>query len=143
MARKRQRAKDRKQKLRRENIPGSLDHVSGEVDRVEAEIVAGSHEPSVDEPYESPFGDGGTVVDDEQLGEGSGDVAAPSAKQKRSGFRVFTFLAACWAELQRVQWPNRRQTGQATAVVLGFVLFAGAFLGIIDVIAQRLIDFIL
>ena len=42
MARKRQRAKDRKQKLHRENIPGSLDHASGEVEGVEAAIVAGA-----------------------------------------------------------------------------------------------------
>ena len=34
-----------------------------------------------------------------------------------------------WAELQRVQWPDRRQVGQATAVVLGFVVIAGIYLG--------------
>ena len=42
MARNRQRAKDRKQKLHRENVPGSLDHASGEVEEVEAAIVAGA-----------------------------------------------------------------------------------------------------
>jgi preprotein translocase subunit SecE len=42
-----------------------------------------------------------------------------------------------------VQWPDRRQVGQATAVVLGFVVVAGAFLGVIDALAQRLVDLII
>jgi preprotein translocase subunit SecE len=42
-----------------------------------------------------------------------------------------------------VQWPDRRQVGQATAVVLGFVVVAGAFLGVIDALTQRLVDLIL
>ncbi len=42
--------------------------------------------------------------------------------------RALAFLRASWAELQRVQWPNRSQVSQATAVVLGFVAVAGALL---------------
>ena len=42
-----------------------------------------------------------------------------------------------------MDWPDRRQVGQATAVVLGFVVVAGAFLGLADVIAQKLVDLIL
>jgi preprotein translocase SecE subunit len=42
-----------------------------------------------------------------------------------------------------VQWPDRRQVGQATAVVLGFVVIAGAYLGLADAAAQKVIDFIL
>ena len=68
--------------------------------------------------------------------------AAPGAAQK-GGLRVIGFLTACWAELQRVQWPDRKQVGQATAVVLGFVVIAGAFLGLADVVAQRIVDLIL
>jgi preprotein translocase subunit SecE len=59
------------------------------------------------------------------------------------GFRFFNFLRASWAELKRVQWPDRRQVGQATAVVLGFVVVAGAFLGVVDALTQRLVDLIL
>ena len=47
------------------------------------------------------------------------------------------------AELKRVDWPNRRQVGQATTVVLGFVAVAGAFLGLADVVAQKIVDLIL
>ncbi len=62
---------------------------------------------------------------------------------RRGGSRLFNFFRACVAELKRVDWPNRRQVGQATAVVLGFVVVAGAFLGLADVIAQKIVDFIL
>ena len=46
-------------------------------------------------------------------------------------------------ELRRVQWPNRRQVGQATAVVLGFVVIAGGYLGLLDALWKPLIDAIL
>ncbi len=42
-----------------------------------------------------------------------------------------------------MQWPDRRQVGQATAVVLGFVVIAGAYLGLADAVAQRFVDLIL
>ena len=50
----------------------------------------------------------------------------PSGAPIRGGNRAIGFLRASWAELQRVQWPDRRQVTQATAVVLGFVAIAGA-----------------
>jgi preprotein translocase SecE subunit len=59
------------------------------------------------------------------------------------GNRVTAFLRASWAELQRVQWPDRRQVGQATAVVLGFVVIAGGFLGLADLLSQDLVNAIL
>ncbi|HVT77355.1 MAG TPA: preprotein translocase subunit SecE, partial [Acidimicrobiales bacterium] len=68
---------------------------------------------------------------------------AHRAATGRGGLRAIGFLRASWAELQRVQWPDRRQVFQATAVVLGFVIVAGAFLGVADFVAKRVIDFIL
>jgi preprotein translocase SecE subunit len=146
MARNRQRAKDRKQKLHRENIPGSLDHASGDVEEVEAAIVAGAEGRPVDDGDPELDGapefvpDAEEALDREQLSPGAADVASTRDK---SGSRIVNFLRACWAELQRVQWPDRRQVGQATAVVLGFVVIAGAFLGLADIVAQRIVDFIL
>jgi len=147
MARNRQRAKDRKQqKLHRDNIPGSLDHASGEVEEVEARIVAGAagipvEDDGVDIDTDPDFvPDAELALDREQIGHGAGDVATTKGA---SGSRLVNFIGACWAELQRVQWPDRRQVGQATAVVLGFVVIAGAFLGLADVLAQKLVDFIL
>jgi preprotein translocase SecE subunit len=146
MARNRQRARDRKQKLHRENIPGSLDNASGEVDEVEARIVAGA----AGIPVEDAGDDNGLQAEPEPELEDSldreqlvrGDGAAPPAR-RASGSRLVNFVRASWAELQRVQWPDRRQVGQATAVVLGFVVIAGAFLGAADFLAQKLVDFIL
>jgi preprotein translocase SecE subunit len=171
MARNRQRAKDRKQKLHRENIPGSLDHASGEVEEVEAAIVAGARgepvEPAaegvavddvedvevvvdaapledVDDEYADSERDAdAATVEHGRLGKGAGDLAVTPDAHKPAGFRVTNFFRACWAELQRVDWPDRRQVGQATAVVLGFVVVAGAFLGLADVVAQRIVDFII
>ena len=59
------------------------------------------------------------------------------------GPRFLQFLKASWAELQRVQWPDRRQVGQATAVVIGFVIIAGAYLGFADWVAKKIVDVIL
>ena len=72
-----------------------------------------------------------------------GEQALPGQPTPKGGGRFVSFLRASWAELQRVQWPNRRQVGQATAVVLGFVIIAGSFLGLVDVIAQEIVKFII
>ncbi len=57
--------------------------------------------------------------------------------------RIITFLGHVVDELRRVQWPDRRQTGQGTAVTLGFVVIAGGFLGLMDAIWKPLVDAIL
>jgi preprotein translocase SecE subunit len=59
------------------------------------------------------------------------------------GNRLFTFLTHVVDELRRVQWPDRRQVGQSTLVVLLFVILAGGYLGLLDAIWQPLIKAIL
>ncbi|MEA2368776.1 MAG: preprotein translocase subunit SecE [Thermoleophilaceae bacterium] len=59
------------------------------------------------------------------------------------GSRVLNFLKACWAELQRVQWPDRRTLTQLTGIVLFFVVIAGVYLGAIDQVFSKLIQAIL
>ena len=54
--------------------------------------------------------------------------------------RLIAFLLASWAELQRVQWPNRKQLTQMTGIVLMFVLIAGGYLGLLDAIFSRLVQ---
>ena len=79
-------------------------------------------------------------------GGGSGGGVTPeqaSGAPIRGGNRAVAFLRASWAELQRVQWPDRRQVTQATAVVLGFVAIAGAYLGLADYVAKEIVEFIL
>jgi preprotein translocase subunit SecE len=67
--------------------------------------------------------------------------AAHEAHKERP--RVIQFLIAVWAELQRVQWPNRQALVTLTGVVLGFVLIAGGYLGLLDAIFSELIKAIL
>jgi preprotein translocase subunit SecE len=57
--------------------------------------------------------------------------------------RLVGFLQGSWRELQRVQWPDRRQVMQATSVVIGFVIVAAAFLGLADLVAGKIVTFIL
>jgi preprotein translocase SecE subunit len=72
-----------------------------------------------------------------------GEEDAPARERRESGNRVIAFLRACIDELRRVQWPDRKHVFQATAVVLGFVLVAGGWLGLMDAIWQPLINGIL
>ncbi len=64
-------------------------------------------------------------------------------KEPRKRGRVVNFLIQVWAELRRVQWPNRNQVTQATTVVIVFCLLAGAYLGILDFLFSKLIKLIL
>ena len=69
--------------------------------------------------------------------DGAGEVAVrhPAHAPDRPislVWRFVGFLRGSWAELQRVQWPDRRQVMQATGVVIGFVIVAGVFLGVAD-----------
>jgi preprotein translocase subunit SecE len=57
--------------------------------------------------------------------------------------RLVGFLRGSVRELQRVQWPDRRQVMQATGVVLGFVIVAGIFLGVADLVASKLVNLVL
>jgi preprotein translocase SecE subunit len=70
-------------------------------------------------------------------------LETPAPPARRGGPRFYQFLKACWAELQRVQWPDRPQVIQATAVVLGFCIIAGAYLGLADFAAKKFVDLIL
>jgi preprotein translocase SecE subunit len=53
-----------------------------------------------------------------------------AAERQRGG--VVGFLVSCWAELRKVQWPNRDTLVQATAVTIIFVSVAAAYLGALD-----------
>ena len=70
--------------------------------------------------------------------------AGPASPPTRKGAgRFIAFLRASWAELQRVQWPDRRQVGQATGVVIGFVIVAGLYLGLADWVAKQVVNVII
>ena len=78
--------------------------------------------------------------DDPAVAEERAAARRPGARKRG---RVITFLGHSVDELRRVQWPDRRQVGQGTAVVLGFVVLAGGYLGLLDAIWKPLIQAIL
>ena len=90
---------------------------------------------------------------DDRTGAGRGrgptggpeDEAAtvPAAEAEKGRNRIIAFLLASWAELQRVQWPTRTQLTSMTGIVLGFVVLAGGYLGLLDAIFSRLVRLIL
>ena len=61
---------------------------------------------------------------------------AKRQKQAQAGPRqrggVIGFLVSCWAELRKVQWPDRETLVQATAVTIIFVAVAATYLGALD-----------
>jgi preprotein translocase subunit SecE len=147
VARDRQRAKQRRAQRRSGGAPDPIDHASADVD--EARLAEAGALPPGEE------GDGGARIYEDELDDRErapdaveGDTIsvrdiehAEHPRRKRG--RLITFLGHCVDELRRVQWPNRRQVGQATAVVLGFVVIAGGYLGLLDQVWQPLIEAIL
>jgi preprotein translocase SecE subunit len=152
--------------LHRADLPAALDHASAEVDEFDAALVRGAG--GVPAPAEAAAaaeaefereraGVATDVVPPGRRGgngAGAGGVAAPEEEaperpvgrreSRRSlAARAVAFLRASWAELQRVQWPDRPAVSQATAVVLGFVAVAGIYLGAADWVAQKIVNFVL
>ena len=63
------------------------------------------------------------------------------AERQRGG--VVGFIASCWAELKRVQWPDRETLIQASAITLIFIAIMAAYLGVLDAIFNWLVQRIL
>ncbi len=87
---------------------------------------------------DDPSADGAAADGGATAGEGDEDDQRTAGRN-----RVIAFLIASWAELQRVQWPNRQQTITLTGIVLGFVVIMGAYLGGLDAIFSRLIQLLI
>jgi preprotein translocase subunit SecE len=153
--------------------PDPLDHASADVDIARASEVGAEppsngevdegletyapdelEEPGAEAPSADPTGPrrGQAADPDEPVGtlarpaRRAARVPAAEARERpapRDRSRFMAFLVACWAELQRVQWPDRRHVAQATGVVLGFVIIAGMFLGLMDALWSRVVDVII
>jgi preprotein translocase subunit SecE len=66
----------------------------------------------------------------------------PEVTERQRG-PVIGFLISCWAELKRVQWPDRETLVQASAVTLVFIAIAAAYLGALDAAFNWLVQRIL
>jgi preprotein translocase SecE subunit len=56
---------------------------------------------------------------------------------------VTGFIASCWAELKRVQWPDRETLIQASMVTVIFIAIMAAYLGVLDAIFNWFVQRIL
>jgi len=167
VARDRKRAKQRRDRERRSGAKGAserakqrllsdestlnaaapLEHGSGEADLAAARVAveSGALGRETEEPAGPRADENGEAThpiaaagDEEELQAGP-----PARHPQPDGNRVAAFVRGSWTELQRVQWPDRRQVAQATGVVLGFVIIAGGFLGLADLLASKLVDLII
>jgi preprotein translocase subunit SecE len=142
--------------------PGPMTHAAPDVELAEAQLAIGRPELGDEsEPYDEDFdleaaaaggGRGGSTDEADFDGQGpppdgGGELVGPGGpvpgRRSGTGNRLINFLQGSWRELQRVQWPDRRQVMQATGVVIGFVIVAGLFLGVADFLAGKLVTYIL
>jgi preprotein translocase subunit SecE len=140
-------------------LPSPIEHAAPDVELANAQLelarveAAADGEPQSDaELYESELTDGELAAaaetpSSEPPADGGGAAALPgpgvSEARPRPRARLAGFLEGSWRELQRVQWPDRRQVMQATAVVIGFVIVAGVWLGVADTLASHLMNYVL
>jgi preprotein translocase SecE subunit len=166
VARNRKRAKERRARrpepvaARRGNRddapPDPISHATPDVELAEAQLAVGRDEVADDDEFvdAEPLADNGVpgvtgvaprVEESEEELPDEEEEEAPRlpAQRARTGNRVVNFVQGSWRELQRVQWPDRRQVMQATGVVIGFVIIAGLYLALADTVASRLVNFIL
>jgi preprotein translocase SecE subunit len=69
--------------------------------------------------------------------------APTAAKPERQRGAVIGFFISCWAELKRVQWPDRETLIQASAVTVIFIAIAAAYLGALDALFNWIVQRIL
>jgi preprotein translocase subunit SecE len=158
MARDRKRAKQRQQERREERLkrmgdgdgkqpsqpdsdpePDLLEQADLEVGAPPEDIGRSDRTLREDPPAPSFETDDETLADEATSKPRAERESADTHKRGR----LAAFLVAVWAELQRVQWPDRRQLTQLTGVVLFFVIIVGAYLGGLDAIFSKLIQAIL
>ena len=128
-----------------------------EIEAIEAGIAAGAEEADLETP-DAPQQTSRSVrraeakaakqadrrERDEQKRRERDQLARQQKKataERQSGPRggVIGFLLSCWAELKKVQWPDRETLVQATAVTIIFVAVAAAYLGALDALFNWLI----
>jgi preprotein translocase subunit SecE len=151
-----------------ESAPDPIEHATPDVELIDAQLAVGRPALAPDEDLsaaaeaeeleeeredDSGGGFGEPPARRRGFGGGGGDggegpgahAHGHAAEPERVGLiaRLIGFLQGSWRELQRVQWPDRRQVAQATGVVIGFVIVAGVFLGLADLVFSHLMNYIL
>jgi preprotein translocase SecE subunit len=129
-----------------DGAPGALEHATPDVELAEAQLATASrvYDPSADQDVEEQ--EEAEATTGARASAGAPAVSTQSAvsvPRPWLGARILGFVEGSWRELQRVQWPDRRQVLQATGVVIGFVIVASVFLGVADLVASKVVHFIL
>ncbi len=70
-------------------------------------------------------------------GSGRGSSPPPPSGGQRTSVR--RFVRESWAELRKVQWPNRQQVAQGTLVVGVVTAVIAAYISAVDQVAVRLV----
>ncbi|HZO79026.1 MAG TPA: preprotein translocase subunit SecE [Solirubrobacteraceae bacterium] len=135
-----------------DGAPDPIEHATPDVELAELQLATASRleaplqdTPDEDtleaEPEAAEAEPGGSV--DARSTPVPATASTVAAPRPWLGARLLGFLEGSWRELQRVQWPDRRQVMQATGVVIGFVIVASVFLGLADLVASKVVSFIL
>ena len=89
---------------------------------------------------------GAVELTDSDSDDDSGKKAKKAKKAKASGDApsnpfvfVLTYLKQVVAELRKVIWPNRKQMGSYTSVVLAFLVFMVTLIGLVDLGLAKLV----
>lgn len=161
MARNRQRAKERQAERRaarqaaRENT-GAVPDAQRRVDSPPQELGQSGYTLEHTREDEEFIGDleVGERWSEDAADDANGAAAVAGPRGVRGGRehdehehhergRVAGFLVSVWAELNRVQWPDRQQLTSLTGITLLFVLIVGGYLGLLDAIFSKLVSAIL
>ena len=135
-----------------DGAPDPIEHAAPDVELAELQLATASrlNGPAEDAPDEETLEAEPEAAEPEPGGPvGARSVPVPATESTVAaprawlGARLLSFLEGSWRELQRVQWPDRRQVMQATGVVIGFVIVASIFLGVADLVASKVVSFIL
>jgi preprotein translocase SecE subunit len=70
------------------------------------------------------------------------EPARPQAERRRHG-GVFNFIAECWGELKKVDWPNQGQVMTGSVAVIIACTIVGAYLYGADLVFRPFVERIL
>ena len=57
--------------------------------------------------------------------------------------RFREFIAEVWSELTKTTWPSKKEVTGTTLVVIVTVIVCAAYLGVVDIILSRAMNYVL
>jgi preprotein translocase SecE subunit len=131
-----------------------LDALTGKVGEppAEPEAPAPSRADAGAPPSDESVSEAGLSRRERRAAERERKAAAQESERRRAPKEqvvekqrgaVTGFIASCWAELKRVQWPDRETLIQASAITVVFIAIMAAYLGVLDAIFNFVVKGIL